>query len=105
MTTTYIPNQAPKLTVTKLQAAIAAGAIALSALAVTAWPSSTPTSEVAPAGVSIDQASLADWAIENGLSGLSPASVANRMSQPSIRDYATVNGLSGLSPASLAPAE
>lgn len=105
MTTTYIPNQAPKLTVTKFQAMLVAGTIAISALVVTAWPSSAPTIEVQPVGPSVDQSLLADWAVESGLSGLSPASLGSLMSQPSIGDYATANGLSGLSPASLAPNE
>ena len=105
MTTTYIPNQAPKLAISKFQALLAAGAIAVSAVAVTAWPSNPAVSDVDPVGASVDQTLMVDWAVENGLSGLSPASIGRLAAQPSIHDYATANGLSGLSAASLAPTD
>ena len=57
-----------------------------------------------------DQSELASWATANGLTGLSPASLAPvpdrsaSVDQSGIASWATANGLTGLSPSSLTPA-
>jgi len=56
-----------------------------------------------------DRPAIADWARVNGMTGLSPASLApiavGYEDNAAIADWARANGLTGLSPASLAPVD
>ena len=89
---------------------ILCGAIAVCFAGATPPVAASDTSRRVPAA-SVDQSGVAAWAVANGLTGLSPASLAvtagraAAVDQSGIAAWADSNGLTGSSPASLRPIE
>lgn len=99
--TTHAGTAKPHRRISRL--IVGGGAAVVLAMAVNA----SVASSAAPSSGHVDLSGVAAWAVDNNVSGLSPASVHTTYGPVSdtsaLTEWAIENGMTGLSPASLRP--